>query len=118
MRRSLRLFREEQAEMWSKSEFEGEAGRVVQGGGGKEQCRGGAQVAEAAIVARRLMMRGGGRALVVVAGMAVVVHAVMVFHAGLCGHSLGVVVPAEGHAGRSESLQRQPQQQEAQYQFL
>lgn len=49
--------------------------------------------------------------------MTAIVTFMVFLHAGLCRSWRSVVVAAERHASRSESLQREPQQQKAQYEF-
>jgi hypothetical protein len=97
VRGSLRLLGEDQREVCVKSEFEREAGVIVQAGEIGQQSGRTAQVAIAAIVALRLGCGGGGV-------MAAIMARVVVLHAGLHCWRWGVIVPAEGHPGRSKSL--------------
>jgi len=108
VRGSLRLFGKEQREVCVKSEFEREAGVVVQGGGCGQQSGRAAQVAIAAIVALDLLRGRGG-----VLSMAAIMATMMVFHPGLHCWRGSVVVTAERHPGRGKPLQWEPQQQKA-----
>jgi hypothetical protein len=102
------LFGKEQWEVRVKSEFEREAGAIAQAGRRGQQSGRAAQMAIAAIVALHLERVGGG-----VLGMAAIMDIMMVLNHGLHCWRRGVVVTAERHPGRGESLQWQPQQQKA-----
>jgi hypothetical protein len=108
VRRALGLLGKERREVRVKSEFEREAGVVAQAGGRGKQRGSAAQVAIAAIVALCLGCGGGGVLI-----MAAIVAVMMDLHPGLHCRRLGVVVTAERHLDRGESLQWEPQQQKA-----
>lgn len=90
MRGALWLLGEEQREICVESEFEGEAGDIVQAGERRQQSGRAAQVAKAAVIALRLGCSGGG----VLVMPAIVAH-LMVLQHGLNCWRRGVIVSAE-----------------------
>ena len=97
------MFGKKRRETRVKDEFERKAGVIAQAGERGKQRGSAAQVAIAAIVALCLGC-GGGSALI----MAAIVAVMMDLHPGLHCRRLGVVVTAERHLDRGESLQWKP----------
>lgn len=90
MRGALRLLGEEQREVCVKSEFEGEAGDIVQADERGQQSGRAAQVTIATVIALRLWCGGGG----ILVMPAIMAH-MKVLHPGLQCWRWGVIVSAE-----------------------